>query len=301
MPTIIRFSRLPSDRQRQAAALLFAHLSAGERTERIDQLLATITRGELNPDTILTAWWDYCVVGIQVVEILAGRTAALWAMRSRPGEERFAFEDALMKRAIELLNEAGVKVAQCLLLPDDGESAAALRRNRFHRLTRVRHLLGSVAPREASANRLISLQPFDDCDSAMFEQVLMQSFAGTLDCPELNELRSAEEVLAGHRASATDLSRWWLIRVRDQPVGVLILADAASPDWWDLAYLGVLPIARRQGVGRYAVDFALGQTLAAGKKGLTLMVDERNVPALHLYERAGFALMAEREVYLWTA
>jgi ribosomal protein S18 acetylase RimI-like enzyme len=166
-------------------------------------------------------------------------------------------------------------------------------------LTSIKHLRAPCKRTEARAPNTFAFQPFAECDLAVFQQTLVQSFEGSLDCPELNDLRTAEETWAGHRASASDLSRWWLIHDQSAPAGVLILADAPMPDFWDIAYLGVLPSARQKGVGRAAVAFALQQTAAASKQGLTLMVDKRNVPALRLYENAGFEFVGTRDVYMW--
>jgi ribosomal protein S18 acetylase RimI-like enzyme len=306
MLAIAPFSRLSSDRRREAATLLFAHLSPQDRSARIDQWLAAVTNAELNPDTIFTAWLHDCLVGVQVVEILPGNFAALWAIRSRAGDERRSFEDALLQAAIERLRNGGVKMAQCLLFPEESAAADALRRRGFLRLTTVKHLRAPCkrtedrGPRtEDRGQRTVAFKTFAECDAGAFQQVLTQSFEGTLDCPELNDLRTADETWAGHRASASDLSRWWTILDNGQPAGVLILADSALPEVWDLAYVGVLPLARRRGIGRAAVEFALTQATEAGKDAVSLMVDERNHPALDLYKRAGFEQMATRDVYLW--
>ncbi len=306
MLSLLPFSQLPADHRREAAALLFAHLPAADRNERIEQFLAAVANNELNPDTILTAWLHDCIVGVQVVEILPGKSAALWAIRSRPGDERAHFEDALLQRAVEMLRMAGAKVAQCLLLPDEPFAADALCRQGFRRLTRVNHLRaegkgakGAILENGTLGTLSVSFQPFAECESVVFEQTLIQSFDETLDCPELNDLRTPDEIMAGHVASAPDRSRWWLIRKDSEPAGVLILGDAALPEFWDLAYLGVIPLMRRRGIGRAAVAFAFQQISTAEKVGLTLMVDERNTPALRLYERMGFEHAGSRDVYLW--
>jgi GNAT superfamily N-acetyltransferase len=299
MLSILPFSQLSTERRREAAALLFAHLPHSDRSERIEQWLTAIANNDLNPANILIALWNNCVVGIQVVEVLPGNSAALWAIRSRPFEERIAFEDQLLQSALQLLRTAGVKLAQCLLHHDEHLAADAILRNGFQRLTTVRHMRAVVKSETGAIPNDITFQPFEQSDAAKFQQVLVESFEGTLDCPELNNLRSPEEILAGHRASAPELSRWWLIHDRAAPAGVLILAEAPAPEHWDLAYLGVVPSARRKGVGRATVAFALQQTAAASKRGMTLMVDERNVPAIRLYENAGFEFSGARDVYLW--
>ena len=304
MHSILPLSQLTADQRSEAIALLFAHHASTERHERIDQFQSAIAAQELDPATIFTAWSNNCIFGIQLVELLAGNAAALWAVRTRPGSERIAVEDALLQAAVALLQAAGVKLAQCLLPPDEPFAADALRRNGLPRLTSVRHMRASSNVAQQPSLTLpapTAFQPFSECELHTFERAFMESFEGTLDCPELNDLRTADEILAGHRTSAPDRSRWWLIRQGDEAAGVLVLADAATPDCWDLAYLGVIPAARRKGIGRAALAFALHQANRAGKEGITLMVDERNRPALDLYAQLGFVQWATRDVYLWRA
>jgi ribosomal protein S18 acetylase RimI-like enzyme len=299
MFSILRLSQLSAERRREVAALLFAHLYPQERNGRIEQWLAAVANNELNSETILTGWWDDCVAGVQVVEILAGNAAALWAIRTRPGDESRYVEDTLLQAAFNCLRNAGVKVAQCLLAPEESAAADALCRHGCRSLTAVRHLRSAIPATRRDNSDAIAFLPYRQVDPARFKDILAASFEGALDCPELNDLRTPDEILAGHVESATDFSRWWLIQHRGEPAGVLILADAALPELWDLAYVGVLPAFRRRGIGRAALQFAMQQAAIAGKEGISLMVDERNLPALELYTRSGFQTVGVRDFYLW--
>src|SRR5262245_37924587 len=135
MLSILPLSQLTAERCREAAALLFAHLPAADRDERAEHFLAAVNRNDLNAATILTAWLHDCIFGVQVVELLAGNSAALWAIRARPGDERRKVEDALLQAALELMRTAGMKMAQCLLMPDEEAAAEAVRRAGLTRLT----------------------------------------------------------------------------------------------------------------------------------------------------------------------
>jgi ribosomal protein S18 acetylase RimI-like enzyme len=63
-------------------------------------------------------------------------------------------------------------------------------------------------------------------------------------------------------------------------------------------YLGVVPEARGQGLGRELVNKALWEARAADAPQLTLSVDARNQPALNLYRSMGFEEYDRREVFL---
>lgn len=298
MLSILPVSQLSAERRQEVAAMLFAHLTATEREQRVEQLRTALIKRELDEATILTAWLGECVLGVLVVELIPGSSAVLWAVRSRPGSERTTCEDALFSHAIQMLQSRGVKLAQSFLPPAEEAAANALLRNGFQRIASVWHMRCDLPGGADDSVDVVQMQPFDKIDATVFQETLLRTFDETLDCPELNHLRTSDEIFAGHRAGAPDASRWWLIEVGDKPVGVLILADAPFPDFWDLAYLGILPEARRRGLAREALAFAKRQAVAVGQKGMTLMVDERNRPAIDLYQQHGFHFVATRDVYL---
>jgi ribosomal-protein-alanine N-acetyltransferase len=63
-------------------------------------------------------------------------------------------------------------------------------------------------------------------------------------------------------------------------------------------YVGVVPTARRQGLGRQMMRHALAQAQQAGVGRVTLSVDNRNAPAWALYRSLGFEEFDRREVFL---
>jgi len=88
-------------------------------------------------------------------------------------------------------------------------------------------------------------KPIEHCSRSTLEQ----TYVGTFDCPELNGIRTTDEIVTGHTSQGQhDPDRWWLAFAGDVPVGVLLLT--AIPEWrgWDLSYLGVVSTARRQGL-----------------------------------------------------
>lgn len=83
-------------------------------------------------------------------------------------------------------------------------------------------------------------------------------------------------------------------------------ADAApigyALGWWvvdelQLLALGVLPTARRGGVGRRLLEHVLAATLAAGGRRVLLEVARSNTPARELYASAGFSVFHVRPRY----
>jgi ribosomal protein S18 acetylase RimI-like enzyme len=82
---------------------------------------------------------------------------------------------------------------------------------------------------------------------------------------------------------------------------VLLVNAVPDEDGWDVAYVGVVPEARRRGVGTELVRKALFEAKAAGVPYVALSVDDRNAPARELYRRLGFEPVERREVFLAVA
>jgi ribosomal protein S18 acetylase RimI-like enzyme len=199
-----------------------------------------------------------------------------------------ADEDAWMQAAIRHLD--GVKVIQAFLSPQEMGSAEALLRNGFRHVTRVIQMRREGPPlalcSEDSASRL-RVVAVADADMEFFRDVLVRSHADSLDCPELDRVRSPQEMLDGYRDCAPDLSRWWLALDSETPVGVLILSTE------ELTFVGVVPEHRGRGIGRF-----LAETACRIQPSLSLIVDVRNALAIQLYGDLGFAVIGTREVFL---
>jgi ribosomal-protein-alanine N-acetyltransferase len=75
-------------------------------------------------------------------------------------------------------------------------------------------------------------------------------------------------------------------------VVIWLVADEA-----ELANLAVAPGRRRQGIGRYLLDSAMGEALVGGATSLYLEVRESNVAARALYGGRGFLAVGRRPAY----
>jgi ribosomal protein S18 acetylase RimI-like enzyme len=139
---------------------------------------------------------------------------------------------------------------------------------------------------------------------ALLIRAMDASYEQTLDCPELCGLRTTQDILASHKASGVfDPSLWWLV-LEGSDAGAPALAQVSgcalfspSPEQrtCELVYLGLAPRARRKGLGKQLLTLALSQAAAihAGWS-MTCAVDQRNVPAVRLYEGLGFRAFARR-------
>jgi ribosomal protein S18 acetylase RimI-like enzyme len=164
----------------------------------------------------------------------------------------------------------------------------------------MHHLEHSLDDLPAPEQRTeLRLETFRSVRHEQFTSVLQRTYEGTLDCPELNGVRTLDEIITGHRAEGKfSPDRWWLALHEDRPVGVVLLAELLDGLSWDLSYLGLAPEARGRGLGRALLDHALHFAREHLATRLILSVDGRNEPARRLYRAAGFTEFESREVLL---
>jgi mycothiol synthase len=284
----------------EAFRLVFQHLAEAEQQLRVGNALNLLEQGELEPAGIFVVRQDRELPGALVSVPLRGASGLLWPPYVRPSPERTLQEDQLVHAALDWLRGRGAKLAQAILATGEMPLAAPLERNGFQHVTRLdylRHRFEADTP--LTPARRLSCQTYSEADATLFRQTLLRTYQGTQDCPELNGVRTIDEILDGHRAQGVfHPDRWWLAFDGTKPIGVLLLTEIVEWQGWDISYVGVVPEARRQGFGRALTQLALREAKAAGAGQLTLAVDARNRAAWNLYAELGFELWDQREAYL---
>jgi mycothiol synthase len=280
-----------------ALELALAGLAADERRLQVSNILALLHGGELDPAGIWVARAAGAIVGVVVCELLGGAAGILWKpmVRNDRGPQLAV---RLVQAGLAWCNGRGCKLIQALLPPADADHAGPLCAAGFRYVTELQllqHDLEGLAAPPAG----LRLVPSTECRAELFAEVLVRTYRDSLDCPELNGVRSVAEILAGHRAAGKDRpDLWWLACAGQEPVGILLLTELAHGFDWDLSYLGVVPEARGRGLGRALARHALAVARAWGAQHLLLAVDQRNRPAEQIYRSLGFRTREVRLVYL---
>jgi mycothiol synthase len=281
-----------------AFRLIFQHLGPQECGHRCATALHLLQRGELDSQGIFVRRDATGLRGAIVCLPVPGASALVWPPVA-VGEDGSLIQDHLLRHALSWLRQRGVKLAQTLLSPEEAFLALPLERNHFQFITHLwylRHDL-QVPIQYLSTPARLSYQAFDD--GPLFRQTLARTYEDSLDCPEVNGVRTIDEVLEGHRTQgAFDPERWWLATEEGRPVGVVIVTETPESGAWEVAYMGVVPEARRRGFGRELLLHTLFEARAAGVSQVTLSVDSRNPPAWYLYRSVGFEPFEQRLVYL---
>jgi ribosomal protein S18 acetylase RimI-like enzyme len=175
-----------------------------------------------------------------------------------------------------------------------------LDRNGFPHLTDLHYMLrpaDSAPPAELPSH--YQTETYNAAtNSEQFAQVLERTYIQTLDCPELEGLRSPREALAGHQATGRfDPNRWWLFRHQQQGAGLLLVNEHPDRELWEIVYVGVVPETRGQGLGQHMVQLAVGEAQRE-QRSIVLAVDTRNHVARRIYHRCGFLDLTLQSVHL---
>jgi ribosomal protein S18 acetylase RimI-like enzyme len=304
----MRLTISPANHNERTAAcrVLFGHLADADRAERAACCRDLLASGELDPAGLFVARDERGAIrAAMLVQPLSGALGLAWPPRAEPGADRTAVEDAVVAAACGWLRSRGVKVCQVFVVDHDG--AAPLERYGFRHVTQVVHMRRGIDQDRDRTDgpQSVTIRPAADAPPEVFADVLLRTYDGSLDCPELTGTRTAAEVLDGHRPSAGLPTErlWFLARHAGEAAGVVLFDAGTEPGALELAYLGLVPAARGRGLGGELVRYAVGHAAADGCHTLTLSVDARNGPAARLYHRHGFWEYDRREVWLaaWSA
>ena len=290
--------QLPPEEIIKALELNYQRFEGNERSNYVTKALESLLQGELDPSLFISGWFEGTVVAVLSAEILKDNSALLWSLQVSPNRWCPEWEDQLYGQLHARLATRGVKMAYSFVLPDDSQVESAYLRNRYRKIAAVHNLTLEIRARSSIVPADYRIRNCAEAGRDIFNHLLLESFEGTLDFPELNALRTVEEAIAVFYSGQPDLQRWWIICYQDQPCAILIINDGAEPDHWQLSYLGVRPELRRKGHGRSAMALVLDAAWQAGVTAISLLVDGRNHPAFRLYLGLGFRRNGYRNLYL---
>ncbi len=289
--------------RRPALEVLYRRVPESLRPRLIADALAEAERGLIDLSGLWVARRGGQIVGALLTQPLAGRAAAVWAPEVEAAWRRGATAVALVRAALADLKSRGFLIAQALL--DESaprQSASDLVAGGMPHVTDLVYLeAGTARPialrPEAPA---IDWAPFGAATETDFRAVLHETYTDSLDMPELEGLRSLDDIQSSHRAAGRFVAeRWRVGHVRGEPDAgaVLLLAETPERDAWEVSYLGLTPAARGRGLGRSVLAHAI-ELARPHIARLELAVDIRNLPAHHLYQRCGLRPFDRRTVHL---
>jgi mycothiol synthase len=284
--------------------LVFQGFAPGERVAATAQAVRLLATAELDPGGLLAARENGQLVGAMLAIATPGAVGLVWPPQALQASDVGTVEDALIGEAHKRLRQLHVKLAQVLLQSRELTLSDSLIRNGYRHITRLlyhRRWLDDLAATDLVRPDALTFRTFYAVDQLLFTSTLRRTYVGTMDCPEVDGVRTIDEVMAGYQAQAGhDPNRWWVAFLGADPIGVLLANASPEEPAWEIVYAGVVPEKRGRGLGRSLVEHALLEAKLTGVQVVTLSVDCRNKPARRLYHQLGFALWDEREVFLAT-
>lgn len=293
----------PSNWQ-EALALLFDELPSQERDEQLRQMTHFAEWEPHRFDGLLVCRKANRIVGSVLCWPAPGRTAMILPPHTSPdlpSTLRLNMEMDLVDLACATSAQFRPRMAQTLLTQPHAALEQRLQRHGFFHLTDLLLLEAAVGGNHDCERVTVPLdyQCFSMEMAETFQAVVAATYEESHDCPELSGLRTMPEVFEGHQSQGEfDPRHWLLARRGDAWVGCLLLADLPECLALEVTYLGVMPPARGQGVGSELVRQAFRVAKAAGAQRIALAVDERNLPARHLYANAGFQILDQQRGFL---
>lgn len=227
-------------------------------------------------------WFCFCIHN-------PGRTALLvMAPLSEPDDSSPLLDSLDAMARYETAH--GTALLQALLPPSQKAEGNLLADAGYTRLAELIYMEGPLPASRDEVRNDPPVTPYSPQREELFGRVIESTYADTLDCPGLEGIRRIEDTLVGHRNSGVFRPElWFLYGHEDSPDGVALLNEVSDSNAQavELVYMGVTPSARGHGLGRRMLAHAMSQAKAAGYSRLLLAVDDRNTPAMRLYQHAG--------------
>jgi mycothiol synthase len=286
-----------------ALALLYRDVPTPLRDRLIQRVQEEAARGEIDLSGLWVAQTrGGRIEGVLLTQELAGRAAAVWAPVTRMRLGRSSLASALVRVVLADLQERGFALAQAVLdETTEPRTRRDLERGGMPWITDLLYLERNLkAELPPPAPLAFTWQSYTNELDSEFRTVLKASYTASLDMPELENARTLDEIMMGHRAAGSfSPDRWQLGRLPGEPdsAAVLLMTSIPERNLWEVIYLGLTPQARGRGLGRdvirHAVELARGNAAS-----LLLTVDARNLPAVQLYTSCGFQIRDRRSLHL---
>jgi mycothiol synthase len=266
---------------------------------RIERMLAAENDGSLDMKGLFQARRIEQLVGAAWGQVVPGRSAFCWPAFLVPGEP----EDTavrLQSAVDEYLNAEHVAIVQAALPVRAVTDAVRLVRAGYHHLADLDYLACTFDryPREQPHGDL-EFQCCAPADEMRLGKLIERTYAGSLDCTELEGIRAIQDVLTGYRETGKHRPDWWLFaRYGGEDVGCILLADHPEHDQSELMYLGIVPEARGHGWGVQVTRYAQWMMGHVPRGRMVLAVDDNNWPAQAVYSVTGFDHWDRRCVYV---
>jgi mycothiol synthase len=207
----------------------------------------------------------------------------------------------LVDAALRRLKRDGAAFAQLTLSPQQAGLERPFVRCGFEFLTEAvtmewRPGADTAAASDDPGLRGVMCDPVADRSRVI--DLIRRIHFGSLDCPELDSLRSPEDLFEAHAGhSSGDRARWWRYEEGASDMGIALGAEIDGESTWELLYFGILPEQRGRGQGRRLMGDFLRRATREGRS-VRVGFDVRNRFAETVYRSVGFAHGSSLRVWI---
>ena len=276
----------------------FQHLSPSEFDLRVGAILQQYQLGQIDLNGIFQARHKGTLVGAMYAQCRSDGAVMLWVPTMAKGLPLEPMFESLAQFCRSQNAFAAVALAD-RDQPFDEQALCSVGQFRF--LSDLIHLATEISTDESTDEpyrlQFVPLTDYSEDVADRLALLVKNTYDNSLDFPELMQIAPVEHVLKGYQTGALFRPElWFLIQKEGADIGVLLLTDA-SPEQFELTYMGLLESARRQGFSREIVRFAKEITSREKRLLLLTSVDEKNVPACQSYLSHGFKAWERKKVY----
>ena len=276
--------------------------SLRQATDRVRRLTAHLTDQGLQIGAIAQASASGLPVSAAMVIESPGNLGSVFLPRDPSVASRAPAIVAVLTALKRHARSVPLVLLQALLSAEERYQGKVYAQSGFERLAELAYLERTASQPCPASGRPgnFTFSTFTPQSESLFLEVLARTYDGSRDCPRLTGVRRTEEVMAAHRATGSyDPNHWFVVRLDDEPAGILLLAGVPGRRAFEVVYVGVVPQARGRGVGDALIKRAVGVCRRHGNADLTLAVDGDNEPAMNLYRRWCFREVSRREAWVW--
>ncbi len=250
-------------------------------------------------------WWTRSgrnILAAALVIESPGHTAGLFFSRpDTPGVDRQRLVELIAAISEDTLDR-GVSMVQSLIEPHHFDRIEVLIDSGMFLLADLLYLgldlLRCPPDRSAEPAGLI-WRSYEQFTETQLADVILRTYAESLDCPALRGVRRLEDVITGHKSSGMFCpDAWWIVGYPDQPpAGCILVNDSPYGPSADIIYMGLAPEYRRRGLAQAMLNRAIRQADDRDRRGVSVAVDTGNPPAMSLYQHNGFIETNRRLAY----
>jgi ribosomal protein S18 acetylase RimI-like enzyme len=299
----ITIEPVPAGQEARAVRFLAAGRGRDASARGRADALATLLERRERPWRL---WWARrrrrCLAAAVLLEQAGGVGFLQAAGAEAPGVDAAALTETVRRLSIDACAR-GLRFVQALA---DGDAAAdervwaAAGYTFLAELVYLRKDVSRPSAAEPTDGGALAWRAYGQFDEVELVRVLDATYVGSQDVPLLAGLRTTEQIIAAHKASGEFRAEAWLLAQRaGRPIGCVLVNDIPAASRADVTYLGVVPAARGQGLGRTLLRRAARDARVRGRTVLTLAVDAQNSYARRVYDAEGLEVAGRRRAHVF--